>query len=115
MQKLILWGASLFAAATAYSSEGIDFDQDIFPIIQTNCMNCHNSSWSAGEVSLESLEEVLANKEAALAALEEGRMPLGNPEFKDSEVGQLLIQWLQSQQDTVEPEPEPEPTPEPTE
>ena len=72
---------------------------DVKGIIDTNCVSCHNPMGLAGFFPFTTLEEIKPMAVDMTNALADGRMPQGNPTFKDSGPGQYLLRWLRTGSD----------------
>ena len=75
------------------------FADVVEPIVAEQCVACHSAAFAYADVELDSLEGILANKDAVLAQIEAGTMPAGNPEWKDTVEATTLLYWLAQQQD----------------
>jgi hypothetical protein len=67
---------------------------EVKPVIDRACASCHNPLGPASFFPFTSIEEIRPMAADMLAAIEAGRMPQGNPSFKDSSDGVLLRRWL---------------------
>ena len=74
---------------------------ELKPLIDRTCVTCHNPMGPAGFFPFTTLEEIRPMAADMLAAIESGRMPQGQPGFKDSAEGVLLRRWL-AQGDSLE-------------
>ncbi len=57
-------------------SAALSFDNDIKPLMQSDCIACHGGS---SKVPLTNYQQVTANVEQVVSAIEEGRMPPSGP------------------------------------
>lgn len=99
--------ASLLASQTLFalaSPRGAPVEEveppsfaDVAPIVEVNCTPCHGAGFPAGDVVLETEADLIANKVKVEAAVTSGYMPYGQPDWKDSADGQLLLAWLRAQ------------------
>ena len=86
----------------AACSDPVSYSQDIFPLIETNCVGCHNEVVAANDVILTS--HTLISNEAnrminSMQASGMDLMPFGGPPLSDSLI-QLFQCWiLQGKQD----------------
>lgn len=69
---------------------------DIAPIVMTACGGCHDGGRL---VKLQTREDFYDMKPAPLEEILAGSMPRRNPNWKDSDDGKLVIQWLQGTQE----------------
>jgi hypothetical protein len=79
---------------------------DIAPIVTNNCVGCHNVDFAYADVVLETEADLIKQRDLVEAAVSSGSMPLGFPEFKDSEEGKALLAWLAAQKPATPVEPE---------
>lgn len=95
-----LWCA-LFAAC-AYS-QTVDFKKDIAPILEQNCVACHNSAKASGGLALTSQKNAvvpgkpdasLLYKLTELPANRAGAMPPGGPRLSEEKLN-LLRRWIE--------------------
>ncbi|MFY7928119.1 MAG: hypothetical protein ACOVS5_04540 [Oligoflexus sp.] len=77
---------------------------DIAPVVEGNCVGCHNSEFAYADIVLETEGDLLKHRDSVESAITSGFMPLGVPEFKDSEEGKALLAWLAAQK-PVAPSP----------
>ena len=69
---------------------------DIAPIVATHCVACHGDEIAYADVVLNSEEDLISNRAAALQALRTGYMPLGQANWKDTDEGKALLSYLEA-------------------
>ena len=80
----------------AANSEAAPTYAEVENIIADNCLGCHSSDASLGDVALDSEANVKAFSKQVLAVLKAGIMPPGDVEFGDSANGVAFIRYLES-------------------
>lgn len=78
---------------------------DVKAIIDENCVVCHAAGGPVDVLPFQTLDQIRGRAERMKAALADGRMPLGNPDFKNTSDGRLLLEWLSSGVDLFPPAP----------
>jgi len=69
------------------------FSTVVNPIIESECLSCHNNSTAKGGVSLQGYDNVKANYLGVLSTINNGSMPQGQPKLEDCTI--LKIQtWV---------------------
>lgn len=86
---------------TPVPTPALSWDADIKPIVMDNCGGCHNAADASGGVILETQDQVVKLKSSIISVLNEGSMPLGDPEFGSREEGKKFLDWLSAQPDPV--------------
>jgi hypothetical protein len=74
----------------------VSFANDIMPIMQANCISCHDQGNASGGFDFSSYNAVSANASAALGSMKNSGyqlMPLGGPALPDSTI-QKLECWI---------------------
>ena len=101
--------AGLGSGLTAYAQdkepptiEEIFYQDIVEPIIAAQCQGCHGESFPAADVSLVAQDDIIAAKERMIVQIQEGLMPYGNPEWKDTNEAKTLLYWLSQQEQAAE-------------
>ena len=84
----------------------VDFKKEIAPILQNNCLTCHNSKTRKGQLSLENIDDLLENETIVVGNADDSHlisqvvpvdgkaeMPKQGKPLSDSEVA-LLRRWI---------------------
>jgi hypothetical protein len=81
----------------SFVSAGLTF-ADVEPIVSANCATsgCHDG---VEMFSLKTREDFFKRKPRPMNAINRGSMPKDNPDFKDSDDGKKLLEWLMGNQD----------------
>lgn len=99
MLRHYIFAASCWGFSQAGSAQSPLFS-DAKPILDRNCVPCHNPSGAAGFMPFTSLPEVKGNQTFMVAAIRDDYMPLGaTPGFKSTPDGLLLLKWLETGSD----------------
>ena len=69
------------------------FEDVIVPIVQNNCLACHNSSAAAGGHSFETPHEIKSHADLIFDAVSHSRMPLERPEWRETLDAKTLLFW----------------------
>lgn len=69
------------------------FEDVIYPLIQANCISCHNNHLASGGHSFEPPLDVKSHAELIFDAVDKQRMPLGQPEWRDTLEAKTLLYW----------------------
>lgn len=85
-------GCTLFLAGQARAESSFD---EIQAALNANCGMCHNGVLQLGGLNVMDEEQVLASIDEILSAIGDGRMPVGRPNFQETEDGQLIIKGLE--------------------
>ncbi len=72
------------------------------PLLLENCSTCHNESLKKGGLDVNDDEQVLASIDLIIQVVASGAMPVGQPEFKDSEDGLMLLEGLEGLRSELE-------------
>jgi uncharacterized membrane protein len=93
-------------AGTTASGASVSFANDILPMLQSRCVNCHGGQRTEKELNLNSYEGVMAGSEdgpavipgdAANSPMAElvanGKMPKRGPKLTPDQV-QLIVDWI---------------------
>jgi len=86
------------SAGTPTESKPIPTYAEVEAIVSVNCLGCHSADLAFGDIVLDTEEKLNALSLEALNALKAGIMPIGDEGFKDTEDGQLLLEYLESLQ-----------------
>ena len=70
------------------------FETIVNPIVQTTCSGCHGLQNPAGGHSFVTKEDIIDHSDLIFDAVKSGRMPLGNPDWKNSDDATILLYWL---------------------
>ena len=107
----VLVGTGIVRHLSTRGGGDVDFNRDIRPILNENCVTCHGGVKREAELSLLFREEAIEPAESGRRAIvpgdpgrsellrrvrhsdEEERMPLGEPPLTDHEIG-LLKEWI---------------------
>jgi uncharacterized membrane protein len=73
------------------------FDEIVYPIVDANCLSCHNAGVASGGHVFETKAEIISHADMIVQAVNEGRMPLGDPLWKDTDDATILLYWLSHQ------------------
>ncbi len=73
------------------------FTDIVQPIVDSNCKICHNSQFANANVVLETLDQILMEKDKMIERVSTGSMPFGNPSWKDTDEATILLYWLNQQ------------------
>ena len=117
----VLLGAALLSAAASAAPPGrygdgtgdkVSFYRDVFPILQTHCLGCHQPAKASGEYVMTSFAKLLAGGESGSAAVVPGdpdssylielitptdgqaEMPSGKPPLDTTSID-LIRRWIQ--------------------
>ncbi|MFM8596952.1 MAG: hypothetical protein ACKOBN_07670 [Flavobacteriales bacterium] len=74
----------------------VSFSNDIMPIMQANCIGCHDQGNASGGYDFSSYTAISANASAALGSMKSSGyqlMPIGGPALPDSTI-QKLECWI---------------------
>ena len=85
-------GCAFFLVGQAQAESSFD---EIQSALNANCGMCHNGVLQLGGLNVMDQDQVLASIEEILSAIGEGRMPVGRPNFQETEDGQLIIKGLE--------------------
>jgi len=80
----------------------ISFSNDVVPIIQANCINCHDQGNASGGFDFSSYISVSANANAILNSMKANGyqlMPIGGPALPDSTIQKISCWINQGKQD----------------
>ncbi|MEY4992136.1 MAG: hypothetical protein RI948_1014 [Bacteroidota bacterium] len=75
----------------------ISFSNDVLPILQANCISCHDQGNASGGYDLSSYTAISANADAVVGSMKANSyqlMPLGGPALPDSTI-QKISCWIQ--------------------
>lgn len=78
---------------------------DLKPIIDRNCVGCHNPQGQMRKRPFTTLAEIKRNAKRMWDRLDEGKMPLNKPEWRFTEEGRTLIGWLRYGRDVNQATP----------
>ncbi len=96
---------SMFLVLMARPSQAQLRYPDVKSIIDENCVVCHAAGGPVSALPFEDFEQIRGKAERMRAALAAGRMPLGDPGFRTTADGQLLLEWLTRGPDLYPPAP----------
>lgn len=80
----------------------ISFAADVMPILQANCISCHDQGNASGGYDLSSYTAVAANANAIVGSMKANAyqlMPLGGPALPDSTIQKITCWINQGKQD----------------
>jgi hypothetical protein len=80
----------------AQCNDTISFSNDVMPIIQANCINCHDQGNASGGFDFSSYTSISANANAILNSMKANGyqlMPIGGPALPDSTI-QKISCWI---------------------
>ncbi|MFZ2897103.1 MAG: hypothetical protein WA004_00685 [Saprospiraceae bacterium] len=86
---------------TGCNTEGVTFAGTIQPILQSNCLSCHNAASQFGGVVLEGYDQVMihVNSGALLGSIRReaawSPMPQGQPKLADCTIEKIAV-WIQN-------------------
>jgi hypothetical protein len=75
----------------------ISFANDVMPILQANCISCHDQGNASGGYDLSTYSAVLANANAVVGSMKANSyqlMPLGGPALPDSTIQKIKC-WIE--------------------
>ena len=75
----------------------IFFSADVFPIMEANCISCHQQGNASGGYDLSSYSAIASNANAVLGSMKANSfqlMPLGGPALADSTI-QKIACWIE--------------------
>jgi uncharacterized membrane protein len=75
----------------------ISFSNDVMPIIQANCISCHDQGNASGGYDLSSYTSISANANAVVGSMKANSyqlMPLGGPALADSTIQKIKC-WIE--------------------
>ena len=71
-----------------------DFVSDVVaPIIETNCLGCHNNENAAGGHSFQTIVEIKSHAKLIFDAVANSRMPKNKPEWRHTIDAKILMFW----------------------
>lgn len=97
--SLIAAGLSFIWVEVAQAKTTLDV---VKPLLIDNCSTCHNETLKKGGLDINDDEQVLASIDLLIQVLVNGSMPVGQPEFKDSEDGRMLLEGLEGLKSELE-------------
>lgn len=74
------------------------FEDVIMPIVQENCLGCHNSKAAAGGHSFETALEIKSHADLIFDAVLNLRMPKERPEWRESLDAKVLLYWASKEE-----------------
>jgi len=86
----------------AQCNDTISFSNDVMPIIQANCINCHDQGNASGGFDFSSYTSISANANAILNSMKANGyqlMPIGGPALPDSTIQKISCWINQGKQD----------------
>jgi hypothetical protein len=80
----------------------ISFSNDVLPIIQANCVGCHNQNGASGGYDFSTYDAIAGNANALLGSVKANGfqlMPIGGPALPDSTIQKISCWISQGKQD----------------
>jgi len=80
----------------------ISFSNDVMPILEANCISCHQPGNTSGGYDLSSYSAIAANANAIVGSMKASSyllMPLGGPALPDSTIQKISCWIEQGKQD----------------
>ena len=80
----------------------ISFSNEVMPIIQANCVGCHNQNGAFGGYDFSTYDAIAGNANALLGSVKANGfqlMPLGGPALPDSTIQKITCWISQGKQD----------------
>jgi hypothetical protein len=81
----------------AQCNDTISFSNDVMPIIQANCINCHDQGNASGGFDFSSYTSISANANAILNSMKANGyqlMPIGGPALPDATIQKVKC-WIE--------------------
>jgi uncharacterized membrane protein len=81
----------------AQCNDTISFSDDVMPIIQANCINCHDQGNASGGFDFSSYTSISANANAILNSMKANGyqlMPIGGPALPDATIQKVKC-WIE--------------------
>lgn len=69
----------------------------IAPIVEANCLKCHNAQSAAGGHSFEYLDEIRSHASLIFDSVSNSRMPKNKPEWRQSVDAKILLFWAKKE------------------